>query len=109
LVKGAEFHWSHIVNIDYSAVRKLTLIGSRSNVMEEDPQGSSHHNKPARTDARRHISATGRRANPDRLADQGSEMKALAEEALRCKGPRPDNELIVLPQPKAEEEQPLLF
>ncbi|UXN58174.1 SOS response-associated peptidase [Phyllobacterium zundukense] len=36
-------------------------------------------------------------------------MNAPAEEALQLQRPLPDNELIVLPQPKAEEEQPLLL
>ncbi|WP_315975214.1 SOS response-associated peptidase family protein [Phyllobacterium zundukense] len=36
-------------------------------------------------------------------------MNAPAEEALQLQRPLPDDELIVLPQPKAEEEQPLLL
>jgi hypothetical protein len=36
-------------------------------------------------------------------------MNAPAEEALQLQRPLPDNELIVLPQPQAEEEQPLLL
>ena len=36
-------------------------------------------------------------------------MNAPAEEALQLQSPLPDNELIVLPQPEAEEEQPLLL
>ena len=36
-------------------------------------------------------------------------MNAPAEEALQLQRPLPDNELIVLPQPKAEEEEPLLL
>lgn len=36
-------------------------------------------------------------------------MNAPAEEALKLQRPLPDGELIVLPQPKAEEEEPLLL
>ena len=36
-------------------------------------------------------------------------MNASTEEALKLQRPLPDNDLIVLPQPKAEEEEPLLL
>jgi putative SOS response-associated peptidase YedK len=36
-------------------------------------------------------------------------MNAPAEEALQLQRPLPDQKLIVLPQPKAEEEEPLLI
>jgi len=40
---------------------------------------------------------------------RGKFGRGPAEEALQLQRPLTDNELIVLPQPRAEEEQPLLL